>query len=300
MRVSKDTGSRFRGKRSLGTLVVVVVGLLVVVCAIGGMVYASVRAGGLFQEAESPAPSSPSPMEDGASGMEAEGGMEGSDAGDEPSDGQADGSAVQASGLDDGSGQRRSAAEIFESLGIVEDYRAEFVHGVKLAQDQRYIVMHDTEGYGDAASVIDDWDWTGTGTAAHFIVNRDGTVWQCVPLNSIAHHAGFGDVGQNETFGVSDESRDDRVGTVAIGSDYPDYGMNSYSIGIEMVHVSGQDYPEEQLLAVDELIAYIDAYYGFESQIIDHNDWRTTNSDCDPNFQGYLANLQDHRAHYDA
>ena len=55
-----------------------------------------------------------------------------------------------------------------------------------------------------------------------------------------------------------------------------DYGMNSYSVGIEMVHVGGEGaYPEVQLEALDDLIAYIDAYYGTESTIIDHKAWRS-------------------------
>ena len=88
------------------------------------------------------------------------------------------------------------------------------------------------------------------------------------------------------------------VGTTPIGDWAPDYGMNAWSIGIEMVHVGdGGDYPEEQLQALDDLIAYLDAYYGFKSQIIDHKEWRTGNSDTSPEFAPYLANYQAHRTH---
>ena len=74
--------------------------------------------------------------------------------------------------------------------------------------------------------------------------------------------------------------------------------MNSYSVGIEMVHVGGAgDYPEEQLVALDNLIAYIDAYYGFESAIIDHKEWRSGNSDTSAEFAEYLVNYKDHRTH---
>ena len=65
-----------------------------------------------------------------------------------------------------------------------------------------------------------------------------------------------------------------------------------------MVHVGGSgDYPEAQLDALDGLIAYIDAYYGFESDIIDHKAWRTGNSDTSKEFAPYLAAYQDHRTH---
>lgn len=183
-------------------------------------------------------------------------------------------------------------------LSITEDYRDSFVHGEKGAEFQKYIVLHDTEGEGSAAGVVDYWDSNGSGVAAHFIINKDGSIVQCVPLDAITHHAGFGDTGHNEQYGVTDESRDDKVGTTSIGSDFADYGMNSYSVGIEMVHVGGSgDYPAAQLEALDGLIAYIDAYYGFESTIIDHKAWRTGNSDTSPEFANYLANYQDHRTH---
>jgi hypothetical protein len=191
------------------------------------------------------------------------------------------------------------ADEIRTGLGIVEMYHDdEFVRGEKPAEFQKYIVMHDTESAGDAESVVGWWVNSGNHVSAHFIVNKDGSIVQCVPLDKICHHAGFGDTGHNERFGVTDESRDDKLGTTPIGDWAADYGMNSYSVGIEMVHVGGEgNYPEEQLRAVDGLIAYIDAYYGFESEIIDHKAWRTGNSDCSAEFEPYLANLRATRTH---
>jgi len=184
------------------------------------------------------------------------------------------------------------------ALQLIEDYRPSFVHGDKPAEFQKYIVLHDTEGEGDGQGVVEYWDGSGAGVASHFIVNMDGSIVQCVPLDKIAHHAGYGNEGHNEQFGIVEDGRDDMEGTVPIGDWAPDYGMNAWSIGIEMVHVGdGSDYPPEQLDALDALIAYIDAYYGFESQIIDHKAWREGNSDTSPEFEPYLANYQDHRRH---
>lgn len=184
------------------------------------------------------------------------------------------------------------------SLDLNEDYRAAFDHGEKGFENQKYIVLHDTEGTADGASVVQSWDAAGAGIAAHFVVNKDGSIVQCVDMDRIAHHAGFGDTGHNDKFGVTDESRDDKRGQKAPPSWAQDYGMNSYSIGIELVHVGGSgDYPAAQLDALDALIAYIDAYYGFESDIIDHKAWRTGNSDTSAEFADYLANYQDHRTH---
>lgn len=192
----------------------------------------------------------------------------------------------------------RASADAFEKLNLTKDLRASFDHGEKGAEFQKYIVLHDTEGEGSASGVVDWWDGNGQGVAAHFVINKDGSIVQCVDLDRITHHAGFGDTGHNEKYGTTDESRDDKVGTQPIGSWASDYGMNSYSIGIEMVHVGGSgNYPAAQLEALDNLIAYIDAYYGFESQIIDHKAWRSGNSDTSKEFANYLANYQDHRTH---
>ncbi len=190
------------------------------------------------------------------------------------------------------------ANELRDQLSITEDYRSSFEHGDKSADYQKYIVLHDTEDDSSAEDIVNYWDSSGAGIAAHFIINKDGTIVQCVDMDTIAHHAGFGDAGHNELYGVEDESRDDKVGTTPIGSSFPDYGMNSYSIGIELVHVGGQgDYPEAQLEALDTLIAYIDAYYGTESTIIDHKAWRTGNSDTSAEFSDYLASYQKARKH---
>lgn len=196
-----------------------------------------------------------------------------------------------------------SADDLRAALDLAEVYDDSLAHGVKTAGYQRYIVLHDTEGGGEPEDVVSYWVGNGSGVAAHFVVGKDGHIAQCVPLDQIAHHAGFGDTGHNALFGVEDESRDDKLGTTSIGSAYADYGMNSYSVGIEMVHMGGEgDYPEAQLAAVDALIAYIDAYYAKQgaaepSTIIDHKDWRSGNSDTSAEFAGYLANYQDHRTH---
>ena len=184
-------------------------------------------------------------------------------------------------------------------LDIVEDYRQSFYHGPKGGEYQKYIVIHDTEGGGEPQGVIDYWDGNGALVAAHFVIGKDGTVVQCVPLDEIAHHAGYGDSGHNDLYGIVEDGRDDMNGTVPIGSGVSDYGMNAWSIGIELVHAGeyDDDYPVEQLEALDKVIAYIDSYYGFESDIIDHKAWRTGNSDTSGEFDRYMANYQSGRSY---
>lgn len=197
---------------------------------------------------------------------------------------------------------RTRADELRSALPLTEDYRDELVHGEKPAEFQKYIVLHDTEGNGSAAGVVDYWVHAGRFIAAHFIIGKDGGLVQCVPVDKIAHHAGFGDTGHNAEYGVTDESRDDKRGAKPLGAAHADYGMNSYSIGIEMVHVGGSgDYPAAQLATLDQLIAYLDAWCEAAgvpvSTIIDHKMWRTGNSDTSPEFAGYLASYRDHRSH---
>ena len=208
------------------------------------------------------------------------------------------GDAAEEAEVDSAAVSAPSADDLRAALNITEYYYDDLNHGEKPAACQKYIVLHDTEGESSPADTIDWWESNGSFVAAHFVVGRDGSIYQCVPLDGIAHHSGYGETGNNEAFGVTDQSRDDMRGTAPIGSAYADYGMNSYSVGIEMVHVGGSgDYPAAQLEAVDGLIAYIDAYYGFESTIIDHKAWRSTNSDTSAEFAGYLANYQAARTH---
>lgn len=192
-----------------------------------------------------------------------------------------------------------TASELRAKLDITEDYRSDFDHGGKGASYQKYIVLHDTEVDSSAASIVNSWESSGNKVASQFIVNKDGSIVQCVPMDAIAHHAGYGDAGHNSEYGVPEDGRDDKKGTTkAPSKSITDYGMNSYSIGIEIVHVGGQGaYPEAQLEAIDGLIAYIDAYYGSESTIIDHKMWRSGNSDTSAEFATYLANYRDHRTH---
>lgn len=203
----------------------------------------------------------------------------------------------------DGSDSQRFrfvATRPLPNLKITRDIRGVLDHGPKPAAYQKYIVLHDTEGISYPPNIISGWASNSNRVAAHFIVDRNGAIYQCVEMDRIAHHAGYGDAGHNTSYGVRTDGRDDMIGAQPIGSWAPDYGMNSWSIGIEMVHVSGNysyPYTEAQLKALDDLILHIDGYYGFESTIIDHKAWRSYNSDTSAEFAGYLRNYQLYRHH---
>jgi hypothetical protein len=166
--------------------------------------------------------------------------------------------------------------------GIIQMFDDTLAHGEFPTEKVRYIVMHDTEaGTGSASVIIRSWANSGNLVASHFVVERDGTVYQAVPTNRIAHHAGWADYGMDEAFGIVAE-RDDRRGY----DGDEDYAMNAWSIGIEIVHEHDEGaYPEAQLEAVDQLVAMIDAEVGHQPSIIDHKEWAgQRNQDCSDDF----------------
>lgn len=194
----------------------------------------------------------------------------------------------------------------FSDLNIIKAYNDSFNHGVKNKSNQKYIMLHDTEMNANAKDTVSSWKNSNCGgtVAAHFVIDKDGSVYQAADLDIITHHAGFGGPGNfDEKFGVGNNNRsgtnDDLVGQTCSSNydGYSSYGMNSYSVGIEMVHVSGESYPEAQLNSLDKVIAYIDNYFGFSSTIIDHKEWRPSNSDTDSNFSQYLSNYKSNRHH---
>lgn len=76
----------------------------------------------------------------------------------------------------------------------------------------RFLVEHFTGGWADGVSVMRE-----RGVSAHFLVQRDGKIIQCVPCNQIAHHAG------------ESKWRDPNTGKIYSG-------LNSCSIGIEIAN----------------------------------------------------------------
>lgn len=74
---------------------------------------------------------------------------------DVPRDGSADQGPAQPSEGDVAQQkQTQSADELRAKLSIVDLSQEQFVHGQKPAECQKYIVLHDTEGDNDAASVV--------------------------------------------------------------------------------------------------------------------------------------------------
>ncbi|MBR1829195.1 MAG: N-acetylmuramoyl-L-alanine amidase [Atopobiaceae bacterium] len=174
-------------------------------------------------------------------------------------------------------------ASVPKPAGLTVKRVRDLEHGYKSPLYQRCIVLHDTTEIRD----FDYWQglWRSRGgVSVQFMIKQDGSIRQYIDMNQIGYHAG------SPTYAALDS----KYGVVK----YCNNGsaMNQCSIGIEIEHViDGSDYPKAQLDALDSLIAYIDAYYGFPCTILQHKDYQSSSPDCSKEFQGYLRNLQDHR-----
>lgn len=109
------------------------------------------------------------------------------------------------------------------------------------------IVLHSTV-INSLQECIDHFMKPASRVSAHFVVDRDGTIVQCVETEKRAWHAGV---------------------SVLEGVDQ----VNNFSIGIEMVNLNdGEDpYPDEQYKAVASLIKYLRTKYTIADQrIVSH------------------------------
>lgn len=77
--------------------------------------------------------------------------------------------------------------------------------------------------------------------SAHLVIAKDGTVFQLVPFNTIAWHAGRGEY-------------DGQV------------NVNSFSIGIENVGI-GDEWPDEQVQAISEVLDALYETYDLEDTV---------------------------------
>jgi len=72
--------------------------------------------------------------------------------------------------------RQQRLAELWDELDVQRDMRDNLDHGPKGAEYQKYIVLHDTEGSSSGSSVISWWAGNGNQVAAHFVIDKDGTI----------------------------------------------------------------------------------------------------------------------------
>lgn len=103
----------------------------------------------------------------------------------------------------------------------VDSAKREVVTGGAEMRVRRFLVIHYTAG-ATALSSINFWRTPAAkGTSAHFVIDRDGTLYQCRPCNRTCGHAG--------------ESRWRDPKTKVLYT-----GLNSCSIGIELANAGSK------------------------------------------------------------
>lgn len=98
------------------------------------------------------------------------------------------------------------------------------IFGGAIMAIRRFLVIHFTGG-ASAQSSISYWKELDIGVCAHFVIDRDGTIYQCRPCNRTAGHAG------------ASQWKDPKSGITY-------HGLNSCSIGIELAN-GGDTYPSK-------------------------------------------------------
>lgn len=93
----------------------------------------------------------------------------------------------------------------------------------------RAVVLHDT-GSHSATSTLAWFEDPGSRVSAHYVIDRDGTTYRCVPEAERAWHAGA---------------------SVLHGQG----NVNDYSLGIEIVDMTDDPYPPAQVEATVELVS---------------------------------------------
>lgn len=194
---------------------------------------------------------------------------------------------------------------------FVDKTDSSLIRGELPKERVKYIVMHDTEsGTSDGEAIIQAWAQSGNGVSAQFVVEKNGRILMACPIDKVARHAGWAGKSANEKFGLEflPEFKDypgppiGPTGTEGNSDCDENVLMSYYSIGIELVHEHNEGpYPEDQLVALDRLVAYIDQYTGSKPKIIDHKTWSNQpdssniKQDCSDDFP--LQNYQETRNH---
>ncbi len=110
------------------------------------------------------------------------------------------------------------------------------------------VVLHSSHGVNGDPYDVDDVIslWKSYGVAPHYMIARDGTVYQLVADKNIAYHAGEGKMPDGRT------------------------SVNNFSIGVEILNTKTDDYTSAQYQATKDLIAYLKGKYG-KMKVVGHD-----------------------------
>lgn len=145
---------------------------------------------------------------------------------------------------------------------------------------RRFLVIHFTAGMSGASS-IDYWKKPEVQASAHFVIDRDGAITQCVPCNVQAWHAGksrwMGFENLNScSIGIELANAGDSVKIV--GEQALAFGKYPLPAGfLQAKHKNGgpiklwEKYPEPQLKACRALAAALVKRYNLDD-VVGHDD----------------------------
>lgn len=138
-----------------------------------------------------------------------------------------------------------SQAKSFAIKGNLVSFGHESASGRKIDT----IVLHSSYSpSGDPYSVSAVMNiWKGYSVAPHYMVARDGAVYQLVADKDIAYHAG------------ESEMKDGRK------------NVNDFSIGIEILNTKDDEYTKAQYQAIKDLIAYLKSKHAIK-YVVGHDD----------------------------
>lgn len=123
-----------------------------------------------------------------------------------------------------------------------------FGHESASGRDIDTIVLHSSHGVNGDPYDVDDVValWKSYSVAPHYMIARDGTVYQLVADKNIAYHAG--------------------------DSKMPDgrSGVNNFSIGVEILNTKTDEYTSAQYQATKDLISYLKKKYG-KVEVVGHD-----------------------------
>ena len=99
------------------------------------------------------------------------------------------------------------------------------------------------------------------GVAAHYLIDRDGQIYQTAPEEAVAYHAGVSQMPDGRT------------------------DVNNFSVGIELIYTKDESPTDGQYLSLNNLIQYLREEYGIPSQnILGHKDIAPVRKDDPWNF----------------
>lgn len=149
--------------------------------------------------------------------------------------------------------EKKSSNEKIEEKSSAGEIVSKFVSwGFEKSSNRKIdtIIVHSSyDALGD-----DPYDVTGLiaeykqyGVAAHYLIDREGTIYQLVADKNIAYHAGESKVPDGRT------------------------GVNAFSIGIEMMNTKEEKFTSSQYSALNKLLASLKKQYSIK-YILGHED----------------------------